>query len=68
MHELLDHLYPNPHEDPALRLVYGDLADGGNLSTIINAIKPDVVCNLGAQTHVCFSLDQPIHEEKFVTY
>ena len=41
----IDHLYKDPHEQPALRLVYSDLTDGGNLSTIMNEIKPDEVYN-----------------------
>jgi len=48
----IDHLYKDPHENPRLRLVYGDLTDGGNLSIIINEIKPDEVYNLGVQSHV----------------
>ncbi len=57
----IDHLYKDPHEHPRLRLVYGDLTDGSNLSTIINEIKPDEVYNLGAQSHVRVSFDMPIY-------
>jgi len=57
----IDHLYKDPHENPQLRLVYGDLTDGSNLSTIINKIKPDEVYNLGAQSHVRVSFDMPIY-------
>ncbi|MFQ6035808.1 MAG: GDP-mannose 4,6-dehydratase, partial [Sedimentisphaerales bacterium] len=57
----IDHLYKDPHEQPRLRLVYGDLTDGGNLSAIINEIKPDEVYNLGAQSHVRVSFDMPIY-------
>ena len=57
----IDHLYRDPHEQPKLRLVYGDLTDGSNLSTIINDIKPDEVYNLGAQSHVRVSFDMPIY-------
>ena len=57
----IDHLYKDPHEQPRLRLVYGDLTDGGNLSTIMNEIKPDEVYNLGAQSHVRVSFDMPIY-------
>ena len=46
---------------PKLRLVYGDLTDGGNLSALLNDIKPDEVYNLGAQSHVRVSFDQPIY-------
>jgi GDPmannose 4,6-dehydratase len=56
----IDHLYKDPHEKPRLRLMYGDLTDGGNLSLLINQIKPDEVYNLGAQSHVRVSFDMPI--------
>jgi GDPmannose 4,6-dehydratase len=57
----IDHLYKDPHEQPQLKLIYGDLTDGSNLSTIINKIKPDEVYNLGAQSHVRVSFDMPIY-------
>jgi len=57
----IDHLYKDPHEHPRLRLVYGDLTDGGNLSTIINEVQPDEVYNLGAQSHVRVSFDMPVY-------
>jgi GDPmannose 4,6-dehydratase len=57
----IDHLYKDPHEQPRLKLIYGDLTDGGSLSTIINEIEPDEVYNLGAQSHVRVSFDTPIY-------
>jgi len=57
----IDHLYKDPHEETRLRLVYGDLTDGSNLSAIINDIQPDEVYNLGAQSHVRVSFDMPIY-------
>ncbi|MHC4074517.1 MAG: GDP-mannose 4,6-dehydratase [Planctomycetota bacterium] len=57
----IDHLYKDLHEHPRLRLVYGDLTDGSNLSAIINEIGPDEVYNLGAQSHVRVSFDMPIY-------
>jgi len=57
----IDHLYEDPHNSPRLRLVYGDLTDGSNLSTVINEVKPDEVYNLGAQSHVRVSFDMPIY-------
>ena len=57
----IDHLYKDPHEQPSLRLVYGDLTDGGNLSSIVNEIQPDEVYNLGAQSHVKVSFETPIY-------
>jgi len=57
----IDHLYKDPHEQPQLRLVYGDLTDGNNLYSIISEIEPDEVYNLGAQSHVRVSFDMPIY-------
>jgi len=57
----IDHLYKDPHQHPRLRLVYGDLTDGNNLSTIMGKIKPEEVYNLGAQSHVRVSFDMPIY-------
>jgi len=57
----IDHLYADPHEKPPLRLVYGDLTDGGSLAAILHEIKPDEVYNLGAQSHVRVSFDTPIY-------
>ena len=59
--ERIDHLYQDPHKKPPLKLVYGDLTDGGNLSTILNDVQPEEVYNLGAQSHVRVSFDQPVY-------
>lgn len=59
--ERIDHLYQDPHEKPKLRLVYADLTDGSSLNSILNEINPDEVYNLGAQSHVRVSFDQPIY-------
>jgi len=57
----IDHLYQDPHKNPPLKLLYGDLTDGGSLSSIVQDIQPDEVYNLGAQSHVRVSFDQPIY-------
>lgn len=57
----IDHLYRDPHQHPLLRLVYGDLTDGNNLSVIMGEIEPEEVYNLGAQSHVRVSFDTPIY-------
>lgn len=56
----LDHLYRDPH-DPAARMFlhYGDLSDGTGLRRIVEAVEPDEVYNLGAQSHVMVSFEQP---------
>ena len=57
----IDHLYQDLHNRPRLKLIYGDLTDGGNLSTILNDVQPEEVYNLGAQSHVRVSFDQPVY-------
>ena len=58
--ERLDHLYQDPHEGhPRLRLYYGDLADSSNLTRILHEVRPDEVYNLGAQSHVAVSFEEP---------
>lgn len=56
----IDHLYQDPHEaDARLFLHYGDLTDGSRLVTLLDSIQPDEVYNLGAQSHVRVSFDEP---------
>jgi GDPmannose 4,6-dehydratase len=58
----IDHLYVDPHQSKAkLKLMYGDLSDGSNLSKLMSDIAPDEVYNLGAQSHVRVSFDQPVY-------
>ena len=58
----IDHLYRDPHEgDVQLRLHYGDLSDGAALAALLQEIRPDEVYNLGAQSHVRVSFDQPLY-------
>jgi len=56
----IDHLYKDPH-DPEARLFlhYGDLTDGTGLRRILEKVQPDEVYNLGAQSHVKVSFEQP---------
>ena len=56
----IDHIYRDPHDvDKGLVLHYGDLADGTGLRRILEKVQPDEVYNLGAQSHVRVSFDQP---------
>lgn len=58
--ERIDHLYQDPHVDGRrLHLHYGDLADGANLTRIVEQVQPDEVYNLGAQSHVQVSFELP---------
>jgi len=60
--ERIDHLYADPHEPEArLLLHYGDLTDGAGLRQILTSVKPDEIYNLGAQSHVRVSFDQPVY-------
>ncbi len=54
----IDHLYRDQRET-RLRLVYGDLNDGGSLAKILRTVKPDEIYNLAAQSHVRVSFDIP---------
>ena len=56
----IEHIYHDPHDRGArLKLHYGDLSDGGTLRRLIHAIVPDELYNLGAQSHVRVSFDEP---------
>jgi len=58
----IEHLYRDPHDpDARLFLHYGDLVDGMGLREILTRVMPDEVYNLGAQSHVRVSFDQPIY-------
>src|SRR5450756_1294150 len=56
----IDHLYTDPHDQGArLFLHYADLTEGSRLVTLLSSIAPDEVYNLGAQSHVRVSFDEP---------
>ncbi|MGB0597265.1 MAG: GDP-mannose 4,6-dehydratase [Rubripirellula sp.] len=57
----IDHLYRDVHEKSNLRLHYGDLTDGQALTNLVLALEPDEIYNLGAQSHVRVSYDQPVY-------
>jgi GDPmannose 4,6-dehydratase len=58
----IEHLYVDPHAaDARLFLHYGDLVDGTGLREILTRVRPDEVYNLGAQSHVRVSFDQPVY-------
>src|SRR5215218_239692 len=44
-----------------LFLHYGDLVDGTGLREILTRVQPDELYNLGAQSHVRVSFDQPVY-------
>ena len=56
----IDHLYQDHHSaDRRLVLHYGDLSDSGSITKVISDCMPDEIYNLGAQSHVHVSFDQP---------
>ncbi|MDY7011247.1 MAG: GDP-mannose 4,6-dehydratase [Planctomycetota bacterium] len=60
--ERIEHIYQDPHDpDARLFLHYGDLTDGTGLRQVLTSCRPDEVYNLGAQSHVRVSFDQPVY-------
>ena len=55
----IDHLHVGEAPNPAFFLHYGDLSDAGALRNLLDEVQPDEVYNLGAQSHVRVSFDQP---------
>jgi GDPmannose 4,6-dehydratase len=55
----IDHIYKDPHNKSNFFLHYGDLTDSNSLLKIISQIKPDEIYNLGAQSHVGVSFENP---------
>jgi GDPmannose 4,6-dehydratase len=56
----IDHLYQDPHIGARnFILHYGDLSDSCSLVHIMQKVQPDEIYNLGAQSHVAVSFEQP---------
>jgi GDPmannose 4,6-dehydratase len=56
----IDHIYRDPHDSESrLFLYYGDLSDGTGLRRILERVQPDEIYNLGAQSHVKVSFQEP---------
>ncbi|HWF65911.1 MAG TPA: GDP-mannose 4,6-dehydratase [Acidobacteriaceae bacterium] len=56
----IDHLYEDPHvTNRNFILYYGDLTDSCSLIHVVQKVQPDEVYNLGAQSHVAVSFEQP---------
>ena len=56
----IDHLISKHASDGNLRLYYSDLLDSSSITNLINKIQPDEIYNLGAQSHVAVSFQNPI--------
>lgn len=56
----VDHLYQDPHlSNRNFILHHGDLGDPTALIRLVKQIEPDEIYNLGAQSHVAVSFEQP---------
>jgi GDPmannose 4,6-dehydratase len=56
----IDHLYQDPHErGRRFILHYGDMTDSSSLIRIVQAVQPDEIYNLAAQSHVAVSFEEP---------
>ena len=57
----IDHIYEDLLANNKSRLIlhYGDLTDTSSLFNIISKIVPDEIYNLGAQSHVAVSFEEP---------
>jgi len=57
--ERIDHILTNKEFADKFFLHYGDLTDSSSLNNLIAQTVPDEVYNLGAQSHVAISFQQP---------
>jgi GDPmannose 4,6-dehydratase len=56
----IDHLYHDQHEQGYdFTLHHGDLTDSSSLARIVQAVQPDEIYNLAAQSHVAVSFEEP---------
>ncbi len=56
----INHIYEDPHETGRrLVLHYADLTDSTGLRRVVEAARPDEIYNLGAQSHVKVSFENP---------
>ena len=55
----IDHIYIDPHYRTNFFLHYGDLTDSNSIYNIIYKVKPNEIYNLGAQSHVGVSFENP---------
>ena len=55
----IDDIYKDKHGDTKFFLHFGDLTDTSSLISIIAKVKPDEIYNLGAQSHVKVSFENP---------
>ena len=51
-----------------VNLEYADLTDMSSLARLIKQVKPNEIYNLGAQSHVKISFDQPIYTTNTIVF
>lgn len=60
--ERIIHIFQDPHDEKVrFHLHYGDLTDASCLEKIIDKVEPNEIYNLGAQSHVRVSFDEPLY-------
>ena len=57
----IDHLINEHSDTEKFNLHYSDLLDSSSISNLIKTLEPDEVYNLGAQSHVAVSFENPIY-------
>jgi len=58
--ERIDHLYQDPHvAGRRFILHHGDMTDSSSVVRILQAVQPDEIYNLAAQSHVAVSFEEP---------
>jgi GDPmannose 4,6-dehydratase len=55
----IDDTYRDPHDQPNLKLHFGDLSESSVIDKLVREIQPDEIYNLGAMSHVKVSFEIP---------
>ncbi len=59
--ERIDHIFEDKNYRNKFFLHYGDLTDSDSIFKIINKVRPTEIYNLGAQSHVGVSFENPVY-------
>ena len=59
--ERIDHIFEDKKFKNRFFLHYGDLTDSDSIFKIINKVRPSEIYNLGAQSHVGVSFENPLY-------
>ena len=59
--ERIDHIFEDKNYKNRFFLHYGDLTDSDSIFKIINKVRPTEIYNLGAQSHVGVSFENPVY-------